>query len=53
MYIFTTDVNTGSTDKKFKKEQNDLNKTQVTEKTLTDSSSVYKFLCLTPKYNNF
>ena len=30
-----------------------LNKTQVTAKTPTDNSSLYKFLCLTPKYNNF
>ena len=51
--IFTTDFNTCTTDKKFKKEQNEFNKTQVTEKTFTDSSSVYKFLCVTPKYKNF
>ena len=50
MYIFTTDVNTGSTDKKFKKEQNDLNKTQVTEKTLVINPSEFKYLCLTHKF---
>ena len=55
---FITDINSCFTEKStkiktFKKEQNDLNKTQVTEKTLMDCSSVYKFLCLTPKFNQF
>ena len=49
--IFTTDVNTCSTDKKFKKEQNDFNKTQVTEKALVKIQSESKFLFLTPKLN--
>ena len=46
---FTTDVNSCPTEKniifnKFKKESMDLNKTQVTEKTLVKSQSKYKFL---------
>ena len=46
---FTTDVNSCSTEKsikikKFKNESMDLNKTQVTEKTLVKSQSKYKFL---------
>ena len=48
--IFTTDVNTCSTKKKLKKESFDLNKTQVTEKTLVINPSEFKYLCLTHKF---
>ena len=53
--IFTTDVNTCSTDKnikidKYKKVPKGLNKTQVTEKTFVKSQSESKFLCLKPKF---
>ena len=53
--IFNTGVNSCCTEKntkikKFKKEQNDLNKTQVTEKTLLNSPSESKFLCLKLKF---
>ena len=53
MNIFTTDVNTCSTKKKLKKESFDLNKTQVTEKTLVKSPSQYKFICSKLKFYNF
>ena len=38
---------------KFKKVSDDLNETQVTEKTLTDSLSESKFLCLKHKFQIF
>ena len=53
MNIFSTDVNTCSTDKKFKKVPEYLNKTQVSEKNLVNSQSEFKFLCLTHKFYNF
>ena len=38
---------------KFKKESMDLNKTQVTEKSLVNSPGKSKILCLTHKFYNF
>ena len=53
MNIFSTDVNTCSTDKKLKNESKDLNKIKVTEKTFVNSPSKSKFLLLEQKFYSF